>query len=347
MTSLAMWFSLILAIALAVVLIPFLRKRDDTENETQRKQNKIAVISIALFIPIFSMGAYFTLGMPEFAEMQTQKPAPEQITLVDKLEQKLAKDPKDLQGWLLLGRSSMITEDYDKAIMAFEKALALDANNLNALLPLSDALAIKAGGKLTGRPYKLLKQAFAQDQQNRMTLWLLGLAEKQQGNDQRAAILWQELYAQLPEEDADKPMIARLLSTVGVQVQAPKAKQNTVSKITSTGQNATAEQLSIKIEIAPELKKSWASATAFIYAKEPSGMPMPIAAQKIIVGNLPNKITLSAKDEIMPSRKLSNFNKMVIGIRITDSDKMNQGKVLFLKEESWQGQELIKFIIRS
>lgn len=340
MTSLAMWFSLILVIALAIVLIPFLKKRDDSDDNNQQKQNKIAVIAIALFIPAFSMGAYFTLGTPEFAEMQTAKPAPEQITLVDKLEQKLAKNPKDLQGWLLLGRSAMITEDYDKAIFAFDKALGLDPKNINALLPLADALAVKADGKLTGRPYDLLKQAFAIDQQNRMTLWLLGMAEKQQGNNQRAAILWQELYAQLDDNDADKPMIEKLLSTVGVTIEQSKPAFETI-------ENATVDAINIEISIPNELKNSWANATAFIYAKEPAGMPMPIAAQKILVSNLPEKLTLNAKDEIMPSRKLSNFNKMAIGIRITDSDKMNQGEILFLKEQNWQGQKLIKFIIKS
>ncbi|MBO1926998.1 hypothetical protein J3998_05360 [Thiomicrorhabdus sp. 6S2-11] len=347
MTSLAMWFSLILVIALAIVLIPFLKKRYDSEDDTQRKQNKLALISIALFVPVFSMGAYFTLGMPEFAEMQTAKPAPEQVTLVDKLEQKLAKDPKDLQGWLLLGRSSMITEDYDKAIMAFEKALVLDANNLNALLPLADALAVKSAGKLQGRPHELLKQAFAIDQENRMTLWLLGLAEKQQGNNERAAILWQDLYNLLPDNDADKPMIAKLLSTVGVQVDLPKSAVADRPLMTESQPNKPSDHINIVVKIPQELKNSWGDATAFIYAKEPTGMPMPIAAQKISVAELPENIVLSSKDEIMPNRKLSNFNEITVGIRITNSDKMNQGQVLFLQEQNWQGQKLIKFIIKS
>ncbi|BBP46686.1 cytochrome c biogenesis protein [Thiosulfatimonas sediminis] len=344
MTSLAMWFSLILIIALAIILIPFLRQRAEPDSTTTQKQNKFALIGIALFVPVFSMAAYFTLGTPEFAEMQDAKP-PQQITLVDKLEEKLAHNPKDLAGWLLLGRSSMITEDYDKAIMAFERALKLDPNNINALIPLADALAVKANGRLDGRSHDLLKQAFAIDPENRMTLWLLGMAEKQQGNDSRAAILWETLYQKLPDTDADKPIIARLLQTVGVQVATNTV--NETPKTMKTTSDIHPEQIEIAIEIPDELKNSWSGATVFIYAKEPTGMPMPIAAQKISLVELPKRVTLGAKDEIMPNRKLSDFKQLTIGIRITDSNKMNQGDVLFLNEQTWQGQELINFIIKS
>ena len=119
---------------------------------------------------------------------------PKQVTLVEKLEQKLQKNPKDLNGWLLLGRSYMVTKEYPKAIRAFEKAYVLDSHNLSAILQLADAVAISQDGNLIGRPYQLLLHAYELDDENQMALWLLGMAEKQLDNPESAALYWQKLY---------------------------------------------------------------------------------------------------------------------------------------------------------
>ncbi|MDX1353599.1 MAG: tetratricopeptide repeat protein, partial [Thiomicrorhabdus sp.] len=133
MTNLSIGLAALLILALALLLLPLSQKQRATKDKTIQK----SVLIIGLFIPLFSIPMYFILGTPQFAEMAAQQsPAPVQ-TLVDKLQAKLQKKPNDVDGWLLLGRSYEVTKEHDKAIYAFEKALALQPNNLQAILPLA------------------------------------------------------------------------------------------------------------------------------------------------------------------------------------------------------------------
>jgi cytochrome c-type biogenesis protein CcmH len=46
-------------------------------------------------------------------------------SMVDRLAARMEKNPRDLEGWLKLGRSYRVLGEYDQAVRAYEKALAL------------------------------------------------------------------------------------------------------------------------------------------------------------------------------------------------------------------------------
>ena len=50
-------------------------------------------------------------------------------SMVDRLAARMEKNPGDLEGWLKLGRSYQVLEEYDKAVRSYEKALALAPDN--------------------------------------------------------------------------------------------------------------------------------------------------------------------------------------------------------------------------
>jgi len=345
MTILSISLAILLTIALLILLVPLVTGTKQINNALTKR----TIITIALFIPIFSIGSYFALGTPEFAEIATQKPEPEMVTLVDKLEEKLAKNPKNTKGWLLLGRSHMITEDYNKAIYAFEKAITLEPNNLDAILPLADALAIMNAGNLKGRPYQLLQQAYNIKPENNMTLWLLGMAEKQFNNKPAAQKYWLALYKLLPNDSKDKHTVASLLASVGVSLErlasqtAPSTNVTVESSIDKLETTQPAE-IHISFELTNQTRNKIAGSNIFIYAKQPQGIPMPIAAQRYQAANLPPNTTITAADELIPSRKLNQFNDLIIGIKITAGDAVGK-EVLYKKEEYVSNYASVKFII--
>jgi len=344
MTTLSISLSILLTIALLILLVPIAMK-SQLKTDTPAKK---AIIAIAIFVPVFTMASYFSLGTPEFAEIATEQAPPPMTTLVDELELKLSQKPKNINGWLLLGRSYMVTENYAKAIHAFEKALTLEPNNLNAILPLADALAVTAGGKLTGKPYQLLLQAYDLEPKNEMTLWLLGLAEKQMNNKTLAENYWQTLYQQLPETSKDRTKVASLLTSIGSEVQETSVvtKQPTIAidDKTTIQEPTTHSKISISIEIPEAGKNKINNANVFIYAKQAKGMPMPIAAQRYKGDQLPNQVVLSKDDELMPGRSLNQFSELVIGIKISNGDAM-QASTLFEKEQLLIGKDTAKFIV--
>jgi len=57
----------------------------------------------------------------------------------------------------------------------------------------------------------------------------------------------------------------------------------------------------------------------FIYARSTEGPPMPIAAMRIPVDQLPYSFSFDDSFSLMPNRKLSDFPEFLIGARISKS----------------------------
>ena len=80
------------------------------------------------------------------------------------------------------------------------------------------------------------------------------------------------------------------------------------------------EGLTIKVSLDSKLLlRSKPESTLFIYAKAASGPPMPLAAKRLTVADLPVQVTLSDSDAMLPQLKLSGFDQIVVGARVSKS----------------------------
>ena len=340
MTQLAIWFTLLIIVALLIIALPILRKQKESNPLVQK-----SLISALIATPIVALSGYFYLGTPQFAEMQANPEPPKIVSLADGLYEKLKKNPDDLKGWLLLGRSFMIEERTDEAIMAFEKVLSLSPNSFDALLPLADALAVKANGQLQGRPQQLLEQAYAINPDDKMVLWLLGMAEKQQNQPDKAKNHWLKLYNSLEQDDSDRPIIAKLLKSVGyggavelVSTQSPTPAEKKTSNSLELDDNTVV----FKLKNLATLQAKHPNATVFLYTKAIKGLPMPISAKRLPLAELKEEMRLTAQDLIMANRKLTDETKFITGIRITSHQNINMEKDIFKYEKQSNHQELIE-----
>ncbi len=127
-----------LSIALAFIAVPLFK---------DRSRFGLVTLGVAGAVLIFgSAGLYWKLGNHAWQEPPTAADAgaPHSIEeMVGRLEAKLAKNPDDVDGWLMLGRSYFVRNDFQKATQAFEHAYnASKGQNVEAMVSYAEALTI-------------------------------------------------------------------------------------------------------------------------------------------------------------------------------------------------------------
>lgn len=296
---------------------------------------KATVIAISLFIPLLAVSLYLMLGRPE-ALMESSVPhgaeaaakEKEQLASIDRmvgsLEKKLQKEPNNLTGWIMLGRTYRVLKRPKDALMAYEKADKLKPNNPDALLPMADIIATMNKGVLTGRPETLIKQALQVDPENMMGLWLAGMAAQQRSANTEAIAHWKKLEPMLepgsPDQKEVGELIARAGGTVESSVTAPAVttQPQTAAQENTATKDVANQAVNVTITLSEALKaKVKPEDTVFIYAKAVTGPPMPLAAVRKQVKDLPLEIKLDDSMAMMPQMKMSGFSELKVGARIS------------------------------
>src|ERR1700744_5328025 len=104
-------------------------------------------------------------------------------TMVARLARKLESDPQDLKGWLMLGNSYVVLQQYPLAVRAFERADRLaDGKNAVALVGEGEALTMNDENELQGRAGRLFDKALVLDPNSAKALFFGGAAAIRKGD---------------------------------------------------------------------------------------------------------------------------------------------------------------------
>ena len=91
-------------------------------------------------------------------------------------------------------------------------------------------------------------------------------------------------------------------------------------ELSKTMTSSSGPRIKLLVDISAELKaKASPDTTVFVYAKAMQGPPMPLAVRKLRLGDLPVSVTLGDDDAMMPSMKLSSFDQVIVGARVSSS----------------------------
>lgn len=233
--------------------------------------------------------------------------------LISALAQRMQQNPDDAQGWALLGRSLLALQRYTDAATAFSKANALTGSQEPDLLTNEgEARALAADRQLGGAPQALFEAALKLDPQHRKARWYAGLSAEQAGDLPAARRHWLALSQQeLPEP---------LRAALDERLQAHGIDTDTDTAVSATGPGAATSGpvLRLAVSLAPELAKQLPSdATLFVFAKAAEGPPMPLAVHRGPATTLPLEVRLDDSMAMMPTAKLSNFDRWVVTARLS------------------------------
>jgi len=296
-----------------------------------KENNKLSVVFLALFIPFAAAIIYYQLGDFNAATGRevaaTIVPAGDdrpQMSIeeaVSKLEQRLAEDPQNPDGWFMLAKTYMAMKKYHKAAASYEKVIDIVGEEPEVLLRYADAVAMTEGGNLIGKAKPIVEKIMVLIPENPTVLWMAGTAQSQQGNPKKALFYWYKLRPLLSQDANGLKQLDRLIQ--GAESQLPAGEvanlKQQMPKNVETPAVASAEII-VTVELDPALKNQVSpNDTLFIFAKAMQGPPMPLAAVKKTVGELPITVSLNDAMAMMPQMKLSNFEQVKVSAVISKS----------------------------
>jgi cytochrome c-type biogenesis protein CcmH len=307
---------------------------ENAESTELQQQWKWAVWLVAAVVPLLSIGLYFQIGEyrviqnPGIAQapvsthsagVQNQKSNLTMADILEILEKRLLDNPDDAEGWYVLGRTLMAQQKYDQAIPAFQKTLDLVGEEAGVLFSMADAMATVNGGSMQGEPEQLVKRGLAVAPMDPTGLWLNGLAAEQRQDYKVAYASWTRLLPLIQSDPASSAEVNRLINTLE-QRDPQLASSAPASSIQPLASTSVGRVVRLSVNLSDQLRQRAApDDLVFVYAKAMSGPPMPLAVKRLKVRDLPAEVTLSDSDAMIPSMKLSSFEQIVLGARISKS----------------------------
>ena len=131
--------------------------------------------------------------------------------MMDRLVSRLNKNPKDLEGWRMLGWSYFHTDRFAEAATAYARARELSPNNAELTSAYGEALVKAADDHLTDQAKALFEKALQLDPKDGRARFFMGLAKEQAGDGVSALNDW---IAVLNETESNEPWFAKLRERV-------------------------------------------------------------------------------------------------------------------------------------
>lgn len=225
----------------------------DEESAAKAGDNSRLIVgaALAVVLPIAGLALYMHLGSPQLpaqpladrglntsggsqvaeagsgaATAASQQGLESIEKMVESLSERLADDPTDFDGWMLLGRSFGVMEAFDKAVEAYARAASLPEGigDANAQMQLGETIIFASQGVVTEQAQLAFRRALQIDPAHPGAQFYLALGMGQAGNLQGAYDGWLALAAQSPADAPWMPALRARLEEVardlGVELPA-------------------------------------------------------------------------------------------------------------------------------
>lgn len=285
--------------------------------------------ALGLMIPLIAIGMYGFIGNIQAldpANLQAKantEPSPEQFeamvsAFAARLEAVPASETPDPKAWEMLARSYAAMQKYPEASKAYKRAVALNPGNAQILADHADVLSMLQGQRMAGEPTALFERALVLEPNNIKALALAGSAAFEKKDFAKAMQFWSKAEGLAPPgSDFAKGLAS--------SIEEAKAASGTPQVAVKSAPIAAALKTSIQgvVNISANLKGKVApDDTVFIFARaapSPNSPRMPLAILKRKASELPITFTLDDSTAMADELKLSKFELVVVGARVSRS----------------------------
>ena len=183
-------------------------------------RRRAAALALGLCVPALAAGIYASLGTPGLPDRpfdEAARPASDPATAalmddaVERLEARLEREPDDLEGWLLLGRSHLVLQQYAEAARALRRAALLSGGDPEILSMLGETIVWASDGTVVPEAVRVFERVIEARPDDPAARYHLALARAQAGEVRDAYEMWLALAADTP---ADAPWRGDLESLI-------------------------------------------------------------------------------------------------------------------------------------
>lgn len=299
----------------------------DTEGEGERRSRlgRAAPLLAAVLLPLLGLGLYLHWGASEKLALSRElaEPPHSMAEMTERLEKAVQAQPDSAEGWYFLGRTYMTQERFEDAAKAFERAANLSGRQSEVLGQWAQALYFANGKKMAGAAQALADEALKQNPEEVTTLGLMGISAFEDQRYADAADYWQRLVAALPADDP---------SRAAIQSGIERARQHLAERGEKLPEAPAAAAtagvtLKVRVDLSDAVKgQVKPDDSVFVFARAVNGPPMPLAVKRLKVADLPDEVSLSDADAMMPQLKLSAFPKVELVARVSRAGNAISGE---------------------
>jgi cytochrome c-type biogenesis protein CcmH len=311
------------AMLAAVVLwlaLPLLRPKADIDVAASRSERRATTVVLALIVPVLAAGLYAGLSNWDWQKTEADQAAVADMEdMLKKLEDKLASEPNDVTGWLLLGRSYAALGRYPRAAEAYQRAYDLtNGESVEAVTGLGEALALTDQASLAGRAGQLFEAALAREPNNPKALWYGSMSALQLGDLRRGRDRLQQLLS-LGPPDALRTVLERQIQDLDQQLgeagEAPSAGAESGSESQSQQR-----RIRVAVTLSPQIQQQLGQPMAlFVLARRPEGSGPPLAVKRLSSSDIPVTVELSESDAMIAGMNIASTPKVQVVARLSKS----------------------------
>ena len=300
----------------------------DVDNKPQAEgslqlnaQSLVTVALLAVMIPVTAIGLYSVYGRSADLEISLQQPKdpfngkkPTLEEAVAQLEKELQLSPENPEGWYLLSTTYMNQQRFAEGAAGFKKVLELlpeDAPQYAGVMgQYGQALFFAGGSKMTDEVRQQIDLTLEKEPFEITSLGILGVDAFERQDYEQALEFWLKALRNADGNAADS-----LRSGVRKARDELLAQGKSVPEIPELAE----ARIPVRVQLSPKLAADLSpDLTVFIFARDPS-MPMPLAAVKLKVSDLPADVVLDDSFAMTPQGRLSSVPSVEVSARISMS----------------------------
>ena len=290
--------------AAALVAVPLLRAGSAT----------VSAFALALGVPACTLFLYLAASNYGWTPAATSAGnqdgmAPDLASAVSQLEARLASQPEDRDGWLLLGNTYLQLQRPAEAEQAFARAFALsDGQDTVAKLGVAESMALQNRDALAGEAGVMIEEVLELEPDNAKALWYGGLVALSRGDRAAVKTRWERLLTQeIP--DPVRQVVTQQLQDLGFSPAPPAA--------TAAAGEGTA--IDVRVSVSEALQDQMSpNALLFLVARDGSGGGPPVAAVREQATGLPRTLRISDANAMLAGRNLSQLQNVRLIARVSN-----------------------------